>query len=92
MRVLHVFISGRVQGVSYRASAQAAATELGLVGWVRNLRDGRVEAVVQGADEDVATWLAWAHEGPPHARVDGIAEQASPQPVSHARFEVRPTA
>lgn len=65
-------ITGRVQGVSYRASMLDEAQRLGLTGWVRNLSDGSVEALVQGTEADLKQILAWAYQGPTAARVDKI--------------------
>ncbi|QDF98607.1 acylphosphatase [Azoarcus sp. DD4] len=65
-------IHGRVQGVSYRASAQTEAVRLGLSGWVRNRHDGSVEALVSGRVEAVEDFIGWAHIGPPAARVDRV--------------------
>jgi acylphosphatase len=65
-------VSGRVQGVYYRASAAAQAESLGLSGWARNLSDGRVEVVVRGAQEQVARLAAWLWQGPPQARVSSV--------------------
>ncbi|HEY4370575.1 MAG TPA: acylphosphatase [Burkholderiales bacterium] len=70
----HLRITGRVQGVGYRASLVAMAQQLGLKGWVRNCRDGSVEAVVQGTQKAADDLAAWAHHGPPHARVDRVQE------------------
>lgn len=64
-----VFISGRVQGVFYRASTQKAAQTKKINGWVRNLSDGRVEALFEGTSENVAAMIQWCHKGPPGARV-----------------------
>lgn len=69
---VHLEVSGRVQGVFYRASAEAHARKLGLVGWVRNLPDGRVEAVAEGPPEALDAFVAWCHKGPPAARVDEV--------------------
>lgn len=62
-------ISGRVQGVGYRYSAQREAQRLGLSGWVRNTLKGNVETVVEGQDAIVEQFVAWCHKGPPSARV-----------------------
>ena len=72
MKRVHVYISGRVQGVFFRAETQRAATDLNLTGWVKNIVDGRVEAVFEGEDEDVDKMLAWCHVGPPAARVENV--------------------
>jgi len=65
----HLMIRGRVQGVSYRASAQAEGQRLGLHGWVRNRHDGSVEALVAGPSVAVAQFIAWARRGPAQAQV-----------------------
>jgi acylphosphatase len=67
-----LLISGRVQGVFYRASAQEEATRLGLAGEIRNLPDGRVEAVVEGARESIEEFIAWCRRGPPSAEVENV--------------------
>jgi len=75
----HVLVSGRVQGVGFRWHARAKAEELGLAGWVRNLPDGRVEALVEGEAPAVEAMLAWLARGPSAARVTGVqvVERAS---------------
>jgi len=68
----HVVVSGRVQGVCFRGAMQEEARRLGVSGWVRNLRDGRVEAEAEGERGAVEALVAWAHGGPPSARVDVV--------------------
>jgi acylphosphatase len=72
VKTLHLVMHGRVQGVWYRESMRIEAERLGVTGWVRNRRDGTVEAVVQGSPEAVEAIVRWAWEGPPSARVDDI--------------------
>ena len=90
MRSIHVRIEGRVQGVGYRAFVEMNAVELGLDGWVRNRRDGAVEAVFQGPDTAVDDMLRRCEVGPPAAAVTRV------QPIGEGAglfysFEVRPT-
>jgi len=68
----HLHITGRVQGVGFRFYTQRKAQELGVAGWVRNCRDGSVEAIVQGEPGAVDTMIAWARRGPPSAQVTGV--------------------
>jgi len=84
-------IRGRVQGVGYRASMVEQARRLDVRGWVRNRRDGSVEALAQGADDAVRALIDWAHQGPPAARVDEVrVSQESAEPL--AAFTQRATA
>ena len=83
-------IHGIVQGVGYRYSMVEAARRHGVTGWVRNCRDGSVEAVVQGPAHAVEAIVAWARQGPRGARVDSIEEE--PAEGVFAGFEQRPTA
>jgi acylphosphatase len=69
---VHVVIEGRVQGVFFRAATRDEARARGLGGWVRNLPDGRVEAVFEGDKRVVETMLAWCHKGPPYAYVSRV--------------------
>jgi len=84
----HVWISGKVQGVGYRFSTCDTATLLKVYGWVRNLRDGRVEAVFEGPGDRVQEMIRWCHQGPPTAVVRDVSVQyESPE---HLRsFEVK---
>lgn len=68
----HVFVSGRVQGVFYRDQTQRQANARGVAGWVRNLPDGRVEAVLEGEEKAVQDLLAWCQRGPANAYVTGV--------------------
>ena len=76
----HVFVSGTVQGVYYRANTREAARERGVDGWVRNLDDGRVEAVFEGPRGAVEELVEWCHTGSPAATVEGVeVEYADPE-------------
>ena len=73
--IVHVMIRGRVQGVGYRAWVEHQAAASRLEGWVRNRRDGSVEAVFSGRSEIVANMLARCRRGPPSARVDAVVDE-----------------
>jgi len=83
-----VLISGRVQGVFFRDTCRRMAREHGVSGWVRNLPDGRVEAVFEGRAEDVGRLVEWARRGPSRAVVAGVVVQAEP-PEGLSTFLVR---
>jgi len=85
----HLLITGRVQGVGFRFYMQRKARELGLTGWVRNCRDGSVEAVIQGTSEAVETMIAWARRGPPSAVVAEV--RVSEASGDFTTFEARLT-
>lgn len=72
---LEMVVSGRVQGVFFRRAAADEAVRLGLVGWVRNRLDGAVEIAAEGKRGNLETMLAWAHSGPPRARVAAVRER-----------------
>ena len=84
----HVFVSGRVQGVYYRASTRDAARERGVDAWVRNRGDGRVEAVFEGAERDVRDLVAWCETGSPAAEVDSVDAEYG-EPDGETGFEIR---
>ena len=72
MKRTRVHVSGIVQGVCFRAATRRAAADLNLTGWVRNMRDGRVEAIFEGDDAAVKKIVEWCQVGPPAARVDKV--------------------
>lgn len=86
---LEVVISGRVQGVWFRASTRDQARRLGLSGWVRNLPDGRVEAVLEGEESRLQAMLDWCHAGPPGARVDHVEVRRGVATGEFEGFDVR---
>jgi len=69
---MHCYVSGRVQGVFFRASTKAKAQTLGVTGWVKNLPDGRVEVLAFGEEGNIAILQKWLHEGPAGAQVTDI--------------------
>ena len=84
-------VSGRVQGVFYRASTQRQANAIGLKGWVRNLSDGRVELLACGRQDRLDTLEKWLETGPEYAKVTNIEVIRESNTELPATFEVRPT-
>ncbi len=68
----HIFVSGKVQGVFFRSSTEEKAQEIGVTGWVRNLADGRVEAIFEGEQKKVEELVHWCKKGPQYAVVDSV--------------------
>ena len=91
MKRVHVVVRGTVQGVGYRYTMRMVAREVGVTGWVRNLRDGAVEAEVQGTEAQIDDVLSWMAAGPPGSRVDS-ATVTDASPAADPTFEVRSTA
>jgi acylphosphatase len=85
-----LLIFGQVQGVAYRISMIEAAQKLGVVGWVRNRRDGTVEAMLLGESEAVAQLIGWARRGPPAARVERVLVELAEE-EGFEEFSTRPT-
>ncbi len=83
----HVYVSGMVQGVSFRWYAVQEARARGVGGWVRNLPDGRVEAVFEGKEAEVDAMVAWCEHGPRYARVTSV-EVEREEPVGLFEFDV----
>jgi acylphosphatase len=86
----HLRIYGRVQGVSFRYHTRRQAERLGVSGWVRNLKDGSVEAVIQGGEGPVETLIEWSRHGPAGSNVTDV--QVSDGDGDYEGFEIRPTA
>ena len=84
----HVFVSGRVQGVYFRAYAEDEAAFRNVAGWIRNVSDGRVEAVFEGGRASVEAMIQWCHRGSPASRVTGV-EVAWETPRGESGFRVR---
>ena len=85
----HLRIYGRVQGVFFRASTREQAQKRGLSGWVENLRDGSVEAVIEGPRQEVEEVVDWAEEGPPRANVEDLQVDWEEATGEFREFEVR---
>lgn len=86
---VHLHISGRVQGVGFRWNTQHKAQELGLTGWVRNLWDGRVEAVFEGDEEAVREAVAWCRRGERPARVEDVRVNYEKPNGEFSTFRIR---
>jgi acylphosphatase len=69
----HLFVRGKVQGVYFRQNTMMVAARYGVTGWVRNLKDGRVEVIVEGNEMDVVNVIEWCHVGPAKATVNDVA-------------------
>ena len=83
-------VSGRVQGVCFRAYAEAAAAELGVTGWIRNRADGRVEGEAWGSEEAIKAFIQWLHKGSPYGRVDAVeVEREGPDEHAPPSFGTR---
>lgn len=88
-RRVHILVSGKVQGVFYRATTKEVADRLGLTGWVRNLPDGRVEIVAEGEEDALKNLISWCWEGPPLARVDSVDVKWEPYSGEYDSFSIR---
>ena len=86
---VHLIVSGRVQGVFFRAEAQEKAKELGVFGWVKNLSEGRVEAVFEGERDKVEEMVKWAKKGPPGAIVNDLNVVWEEYQAEFNNFEIR---
>ncbi|MBD3406329.1 MAG: acylphosphatase [Candidatus Lokiarchaeota archaeon] len=86
---VHVYISGKVQGVFFRAATRDEAKKKGVTGWVKNLRDGRVEAVFEGEKKKVDEMIQFCHEGPRQANVTDIKIERENYQGEFSTFRVR---
>lgn len=84
----HIFVSGKVQGVFYRKYTQLEASKLQLLGWVKNLDDGRVEIVAQGLLQNVKALEAWCHRGSPKAKVTSVQSEYTDELLQLGPFVV----
>ncbi|MBU1564425.1 MAG: acylphosphatase [Proteobacteria bacterium] len=89
MRMTHVIAEGLVQGVCFRDYTRRQAFTLGLTGWVRNLRNGSVEAMLCGPTDKVAEMVRWLRQGPPHSRVDELLINEVAVEEQFTTFEIR---
>ena len=89
-KAVHVFVSGVVQGVGYRQGCRREARSLDLVGWVRNLADGRVELFAQGREQSVDHLIDWIWAGPAGARVSGVETDVVPEDRTLTDFFIQP--
>jgi len=87
----HLYISGRVQGVNYRYYSKLQADSLGIVGWVRNLFDRRVEAIFEGDEIMVEKMIDWCRKGPSAARVDNVDIHWEEPTGEFSHFEIKRT-
>ncbi len=85
---IHVYVKGKVQGVFFRQAIKAMAKKNKVFGWVRNLKDGKVETVLEGDDVDIISMVEWCHAGPANARVEDIEIRNEKFKGEFSKFEV----
>jgi acylphosphatase len=85
---VRVLVTGKVQGVAFRAHTREAARALGVTGWVRNLPDGSVEAIAEGEPKPLEDFIAWCRKGPRSARVAGVAIEWQDANGEFATFDI----
>jgi len=89
MPTMHVIIEGVVQGVAFREYTRRQAVSLGVKGWVRNLANGAVEAMIQAPTAEVEAMIQWLHRGSPRSRVDQVHVAEASEATSFSSFEIR---
>ncbi len=87
MPTFHLLITGKVQGVFYRASAKEKALMLGISGWIKNTKEGAVEAIITGSQENIETFIDWCKQGPRHAIVENVIVKPS-EPQTFKTFSI----
>ena len=85
---VHIFVKGKVQGVYFRQGMKDIAEKKNVTGWVRNLQDKRVEAVLEGKDTNVNSVIEWSHMGPPNAIVDAVEIMNENYMGNFSKFEI----
>ena len=85
---VRVFVKGKVQGVFFRQALKVKAKQSSVYGWVKNLQDGRVEALLEGKDENVNVLVEWCHGGPANARVEDVEIRNEEYSNEFSNFEV----
>lgn len=85
---VRILVTGKVQGVFFRQAMKVTAKRNDATGWVRNLKDGRVEAVIEGDDPDVGRVIEWSHRGPANARVQDVEIRSEQHTGEFASFDV----
>ncbi len=86
---VYVFISGKVQGVWFRANAKNKADQLGVTGWVKNTQTGTVEACFEGDEQQVQEMIEWCHRGPPRAEVENVEVKNQDSTTRFDDFSIR---
>jgi len=85
---IRIFVTGKVQGVFFRQALKVMAKKNNVFGWVKNLKDGRVEAVLEGDEEKVTRLIEWSHGGPANARVEDVEIQNEKFIGEFSKFDV----
>ncbi|MBS3923027.1 MAG: acylphosphatase [Nitrosarchaeum sp.] len=85
---IRIFVTGKVQGVFFRQALKVMAKKNNVFGWVKNLKDGRVEAVLEGDEEKVTRLIEWSHGGPANARVEDVEIQNEKFTGEFSKFDV----
>ncbi len=85
---IHLFVTGKVQGVFFRQALKVMARRNNVLGWVKNLKDGRVEAILEGEDLNVSKVVEWAHAGPANARVEDVEIRNEDYAGEFTKFDV----